>query len=599
MRALSKSSFTHGVLSLSVLFFSTLASASTQQSLFLFSNDLKVCASDQKRYCTAAGKESFSSESREQAIYEITEEALIRVAEYSWTEQPDIKKQIGILLRMVKPVFEQEGQQLTESRFMREIRRLKFDVDGESKLGRDVWSSMYEYEKQNLFDLLEQKQASKSNRRLKTEVSLAETQSELTIDAYKRLYEKAKEIAGAKRKPRIAVITGADRDPYAKVDYYLALFNQLGFDASWISVDAAMQTALLAKQYDEKACENLQEFQIKRLASFRRQVIYPDLFKEQKEVCKRAEPFIDQLRRTDVVYIADGSALMTYHAFYTPNGEASPLLEKLLDMFSKQEITVAVEGGSINAITQQVQGVSIVSGDSVKVEANETVQYMSGGDACTLGIDCHAAENERMLSLITNKVLPLVPFGVFDHKMSREGRQLRAMHAAELNYTQYVFGVDNKTSVELTINRGEKATHYDVSVLGSGGFWIIQPQQDENAAMHFTSHYITHKDTASIRDSNVSVDFASWKIATKLQGSQPNVTSSQVFSRDNLFKLNNMLCLTGASNASGSDNVDGTDFTIALEQSARGQSRKGVVNDRGNKETLCSFTQVDTSISKK
>lgn len=568
----------------------TTASAST---LVLFSDDLIVCSSENQRFCSEAGKNSFSDDVKQKAIFDITDEALVRVVEYPWTEQEELKKQVADILKTVKPKF--ENVKLTERQFVRALRGVTTTAGEESVSGRDIWQSLYEFERRNLFDLLEQKQVEGRKNRLKTQVNLAESTNVEASLAYQKLYDLSAEIAGGKRKPRIAVITGANRDPYAKVDYYLNLFEQVGFEATWLPIDAAMQTAITAKDYEKTACDSLEDFQVKRLASFRREVLYPDLFQQQVSECKKSEPLLGTIKRMDAIYIADGSPLLSYHAFHTPTGSHSAALDKIVDMYKNNEVLVAVEGGSINAITSNSKPLSILTGVVNEINTVEPVSFASGNDACSLGADCIALESEREFAVVESAILPFLPSGIIDTQVSERGKQLRGIHAALFSSNQRLFGLDNKTSVVMQT----KETHSEVEVIGSGGLWLFEVTKENNqeGVREFTSHYFTHGDQVSLRNGNVTVEFPSWKYATQLTGSQPQVTSAQALARDNFYKLNEMMCKTGAKQAQGNDTVNEQEVNISISQNSSALARLGIVKVRGGEFQVCSLSQVANKLT--
>ena len=109
----------------------------------------------------------------------------------------------------------------------------------------------------------------------------------VTKEAFAQLLSDAQKIADAKRKPRVAFITGGSRDPYRDVDYYQSLFEQLGFEAHWLAIDGAMQTVMSAQ--DTKLCDSLADYQVSKLASFRRDVLYLIFIKNSKTVSRPRE----------------------------------------------------------------------------------------------------------------------------------------------------------------------------------------------------------------------------------------------------------------------------------------------------------------------
>lgn len=156
--------FVSSIIATSFVAFTPVAAVSAN-TLLMLSDDLKVCSSENQRFCTKEGKESFSDDVKQKAIFDITDEALLRVSEYAWTEQEELKKQVADILKAVKPKF--ESKTLTERQFVRALRGVSIEVGTETVSGRDIWQSLYEFEKRNLFDLLEQKQAESRSKRKK------------------------------------------------------------------------------------------------------------------------------------------------------------------------------------------------------------------------------------------------------------------------------------------------------------------------------------------------------------------------------------------------------------------------------------------------
>ncbi len=575
------------------------AIAASDPSLFLFGQELEFCASNNTKFCSEELKEKgFSSNDKTSPIYKITDDSISRLSEFPWTEQPELKLQAIALLNAVKPKI--EGEVLSERMFVRQLRRVSFDYQGTKLKGRDIWSNLFEFEKQNFFDLLEQKQASKSAKRYKTRVDIDATENDAAVIAFQEFYLAAKKVAGKKRKPRVVFVTGSDRDPYKDVDYLKAVFENQGFDANWLPVDAAMQTALSAKAYDPTACESLEQFQVKKLASYRRKVLYPDLYKEQVTACQK-NSFLDTLMTADALFIADGSPLLTYHAFYTPTGEASEILTKLQDMLTNKQIILGIEGNSINAINNQA---TIFSGQGLQVLLDQDVRLGSGLDACTLGVDCISMEAERNLGFLDSGILNLFPWGIVDNQMSSLTRHPRLMKAAAHSGTRFAFGLDTKTSVSIAIEQRDKGDIVNFKVLGQGGFWILDmPENSGETSVEsslktnkMTTYYLTHQDQAVLKNNAITVDFASWKYSNQSNDNNPTVTSSQPFTRDNYFKLNQMLCNTSALNAQGKGELQGIDYVLSLQKNSASTSRIGVMELDNQAKNICSFSGVTSQI---
>lgn len=576
------------------------ASAATPD-LFLFGQNLSFCSSENLQHCSKDKKaDGFSENAKQPAIYTITEQALERLNEVPWTDQPELKQQTIALFKVLKPQL--DDKQLSERLFVRMLRRQNFSYLNEDLKGRDVWSNLFEFEKQNLFDLLEQKQSTKSGKRLNTAVDIKSTNNQSAILAYKAFYKAASAVSGKKRKPRIAFITGNDRDPYKNVDYFQNLFEQLGFEADWLAIDSAMQTALVAKQYDLTSCDSLEEFQIKKLASYRRKVLYPDLFKQQVSQCKKKDAFIDTLKKSDALFIADGSPLLAFHSFYLPTGGKSELLKKVEEMLMQKQIILGFEGSSIHGLSNKS---TIFSGDGLQVMLTPSTVMSSGNEACNLGLDCIALESEKNLGYLNSTVFNMFPWGVFDTQTSSLARQPRLIKTAIETDNRFAFGLDKGTSVAISRSKNENGETVKFDVLGKGGFWIFDTQKEGRQINlqassiemeEFTSYYLTHQDSITLRNGALSVDFASWKFTNTTNAQTPTVTSSQPFARYNFYKLNNMLCNTGAMQAKGTGAIQGVDYSLLLKRDASSTARKGIVSLDSKNLNTCSFASISSQI---
>ena len=100
-----------------------------------------------------------------------------------------------------------------------------------------------------------------------------------------------------------------------------------------------------------------------------------------------------------------------------------------------------------------------------------------------------------------------------------------------------------------------------------------------------------------MRSNSISVEFPSWKYSTQLSDSQPNVTSAQVFARNNFFKLNEMMCKTGAKSATGNDAINEQQVNLSISQTASAHARLGVVKESDGEFQVCSLSQVNNNLA--
>ena len=564
---------------------------SATPKLMLLADDIKACASEQTRYCSSDAKSKLQSDKYRQApIYAISYEGIERIRTMAWTDQPDLREHATHILSLAQDHFK-EGT-FTQREFERFIRRSDATLKDSSEGIREYWFSLFTFEQQNFFDLLEQSQGSKT-RRLKTAVDLENTRNWVTKEAMNELLEQAQSIVKAKRKPRISFVTGGSRDPYREVDYFEALFEDAGFEANWLAIDGAMQTVI--SRDDEQLCDQLAQFQVSKLASFRRDELYPDLFQQQQALCRDPDELFDMLRKSDVVYIADSNPLLLYQAFYDGTGKASELLQKMQDMAAKGQLIVAAQGDAINALVGGQNNATILSGEGAEVLTQRPDEYVNGFDACNLGVDCISLVNSRSLSMIRQGVMNLFPWGTIDTQVGRKGNQPRLIKTGLFSASEFIFGLDNDTYVSVFV---DEQGNPKFEVKGSGGMWIGDLRQSKDSLARatqfgpFDSYYLTHGDQFEINKSMIDFQFAPWKYAVQVTNGGPDINSSSPFNRSNYQKLSQMQCNTGAVKALG--NAD--DFELTLSASGAAQMRKGTLSQGQRGAGVCSFARISAQI---
>ena len=77
--------------------------AQEQANLFLFGQELEVCSSDMDRYCSPAKKQTgFDESAKLGPIFQVTDEAITRLSDFNWTEQPELRAQVIAMLQSLK-----------------------------------------------------------------------------------------------------------------------------------------------------------------------------------------------------------------------------------------------------------------------------------------------------------------------------------------------------------------------------------------------------------------------------------------------------------------------------------------------------------------
>lgn len=308
------------------------------------------------------------------------------------------------------------------------------------------------------------------------------------------------------------------------------------------------------------------------------------------------------MKKSDALFIADGSPLLAFHSFYLPTGEKSNLLKKIEEMLTKKQIILGLEGSSIHGLSNNS---AIFSGEGLQVMLTPSTIMSSGSEACNLGLDCIALESERNLGYLNSTLFNMFPWGVIDTQTSSLARQPRLIKTAVETNNRFAFGLDKSTSVAISTSKSESGDTIEFSVLGKGGFWIfdthnngkqINLQASSIEMDEFMSYYLTHQDSMTLRNGVISVDFASWKFTNSTNTQTPTVTSSQPFSRYSFYKLNKMLCNTGAAQAKGTGDIQGVDYTLLLTRDASTISRQGIISLDSQNLNTCSFASISSQI---
>lgn len=575
---------------------STLYAATPQ--LLLLSDDLTVCSSETPKSCTAKTRKAFAEANKKQpAIYMLTDEALIRLTETPWAEQGVQQKAVEILTQ-AKAHFADKA--FTQRQLERYMRSNEFTVAGSTIKGRDFWFNLFEFEQRNIFDLLEQKQATRYGKRLATEVNFKETRNWVAKKAWQTFFRDAQKIAGKKRKPRVVFVTGGARDPYAQVDYYQELFKALGFDAQWLPINAALQSI-----HNSAAgqCDKLAEQLLKKQGSYRREVLYSDLFSQQQAVCKKPQKILDLLRKADALFFADANPLLLAQAFHNANNQPTELLKKTQQMLEKGQLLVAAQGRAVNALVGGENNATILSGEGAQVFEQQEMVVNNSAEVCSIGMDCLSAVESRELSYMTSGVLNLFKLGTIDTQTVKKGRQPRLIKTGTKMKSEFIFGLANNTFVQLSKSKEkDQPQQINFAVFGEGGLWLADLRQSNitlASAMQFgpfDSYWLTHEDILSMRNGLLNVEFAPWKQNANAMNTGPTVNSSSPFSRNNYHKLEQMQCNTGATTAQGTDKVNGKQYELQLSSGGSGTMRKGNLVQNGKSKGVCSFTRLSTQI---
>lgn len=559
-------------------------------NLFLIGNAMQLCASDAVKACKQGTV--FEKTDRSERRFHLTEDNLKRLAAVSWSPI-EVNKIQGDA--MLAAVAKELPEQTNERNLIRAIKKAKaiaadpvFQI-AEEIPGRDWWNQLSEHERALVLDYLEVK-TEVGSKRAATIANVNASKDKVALDVYYQFVNSAQVVAGKKRKPRILVITGGERDVYQSVDYYLSLLNQMGADAKWLAIDPGYQW--VQSKRDAKLCDDYDALQNQFSASARRYVVYPELHQQIKESCSKSQNVMKALQSADGVLISADNNTLLYRTFFRPDGSVSVELDKIQQMFRKHQLVVGLVGTAVNAVGT---GDPIVGGDRVDVLLEESSQQVADFKPCQFNEACSWQQTHRALTTFKGAGLGLFDFGLWDTNASNDGRLVRMMAAAQQRPASIVFGLDSHSAAIIDVDFNSEAPGFNMKVAGTEGLWMVDYRGEEGQAadqiLPVKLSYFTHEDQVSLHKRVLNSQFAPWKFARK-QAGDPFIVSNNVFAADNFAKLLNMLCLTQGDHASG----EGQGFKAALVADASSVTRQGSIKLNDNNQVFCSFTGISTEI---
>jgi len=290
--------------------------------------------------------------------------------------------------------------------------------------------------------------------------------------------------AAAKRadggKPRIAVVTASGHDPFDPVDFYLDAFRELGAEAAWWPVDAALNAAV----FEQGRCDGLDALRRERLKLSGRDRVYPKPGAQQWRACLDPDSITRVPERVQGVFFAGGDQWRHRQAFFDRDDQPNAWL---LALRRAHEAGTVVVGGT-SAGTAVQSGVAMVSnGTSAEALVSGALARLPMAPGCGRAGRCADGLSEDSLTYWPAGGLGLLPGWTIDTHFSERGRELRLlvlMHAAKVDFA---LGVDETSAIHVLQRGGE--THFEA--LGAQGGWLFERlPSDGSGGLEARVHYL-------------------------------------------------------------------------------------------------------------
>lgn len=574
------------------------ANGKADYSLMLIGGGLEFCTSQSIRECTKPLK--LSSEDHVDYAYFIDESRIAELQRTIWSPARIIEK--NQLIEAVKQAHSRTKGVLTRRQLLTALRDAEITDKGKKLRGSDLLQSLQDVEFHTMLDILQmgniEHNILSTDEHRKIKVDIKNSKSHFSLKVLREFVRQSKTLTSSKR-PKIVIVTAANRDQFEPVDLYTQLFEELGADVTWLPADLALFAAIEAnnQNQDAEACDKLEDYRQSLLQQYARQRIFPKLTEYQRDICKKPERLNEMLAEAQGIYFVEGDAFHLKNAFINDYPMAKSILNEIQQRMLKAELVVAADQESAMAFAGGQSSISkpvmMLDGDSHKALLYGAFQTKTPLKQCDKIKNCPRKFKDGQATYIADGGLGLFPFGVVDTRFSERGRQGRLIQLISQSKSIMGYGIDERTALMIGIDDSREIP-LRMEVIGENGvsiFDLSEVEKDkgfENSILSVRSHYLTDEDKLFFRNNKVIISFADWKYSGNSR-SRPVIKSGSAFKNDNYRRTVNMLCATGADSATMKHSVLGTGHTLYVTKSRTSISLAGKKNVAGKDYSFCSY----------
>jgi len=570
--------------------------AKADYSMVLMGGGMQFCTSLEPRQCEKPLK--IKSDSLVEFLYQVNPTNIQGIAESLWLEnRTETRVHVIEALNQVAAISKSE---MSKRQLLNIFRKTELVSKGKKLSGAELLRSLHDNEFQLVMDWL-QKPAldgaffGQSDRK-QIRVSLKNDKNPFTARVFKQFVGLTQQLSDHK-KPTILFVTAGNSDVFAEVDLYQQVFKQLGVKANWLPLDAAFLYALLENEgtKEKPYCANLDLYRQMKLHRFKRAKIYPDLASYQTELCLEPDKLSKMIDSAHGLFFADGNPNLIKRALFYEDGTASALLTNIKTRLANGELVVAADGGAARAMTASYEsnGVMMLAGNSHQALTSGSLASEKLLRGCEKQGACPPGYVKNGLVYQPSGGIGLFEFGIVDSRLSEKARQGRLIRLLADTPVRYGYGVDERTA--LLVNWQQLGDiELKMEVVGQNGVTIFDSKEVLPAKSFkrdiysIKQHYITHGDQLFFRGNKLVVSFADWKYSSNKM-SKPVIQSGNAFTKDNYRRTVNILCNTGAENATLKHSVVGKGHVIFVQKSRTSISLSGSRNINGKNYGYCSF----------
>lgn len=280
--------------------------------------------------------------------------------------------------------------------------------------------------------------------------------------------------------PRIAVVTASASDPFDPVDFYLDAFRELGAQAQWWPVDAALNAAVL----QGGGCQRLDALRREHLKLSARDRVYPDLGALQWRACLDPDATAAVPANVHGIFFAGGDQWLHRRAFFDRDDQPNAWLQALRKATAAGSLVI---GGTSAGTAVQGGAAMLSNGDSAEALRSGALARLPMDAGCADAGRCADGLSEDALTYWAGGGLGLLPGWTVDTHFSERARELRLLTLLHDAQVPLAAGVD-ETSALHVVGSGASATF---EALGASGAWIFERlPADGRGARAARVHYL-------------------------------------------------------------------------------------------------------------
>ncbi|GAL32237.1 secreted cyanophycinase CphE [Vibrio maritimus] len=399
-------------------------------------------------------------------------------------------------------------------------------------------------------------------------VSLSDTYSEDSINAYQAFVSLASENKPEGEKPTVLVMTSSSNNNYDAVDVYLEIFAQAGANSVWLPIDRAYRQAV-----DDGRCEDLQLYHDIYAGKPHQDIYFPDYAAIKQQACEAPSSLLELIASADGLFINGGSQSRSLNSLITDLGDS----EEMALIRQRYEEGKLLVGGSS-------AGTAVMTGGKLDANAN-TNPMIDGGTNYDVLVDGYPSS-----AYVETGGLGLFPLGVTDTHFSERARETRLITLLQQQQTRFGFGVDETTAliVKQEVGNQEKSP-ISMSVVGAGGVYIID--MVDSSVVETQPLWITDVKTHFLREGDIlevdmpeltyDIRFSEQSSSNEIDEKVEPLTNDDILytKQDNYRYLAQQMIDAKASMAEGTSYESNPTYTVTLK---RGSQSKAVTNQEGD-----------------